>query len=109
MRSGLVLVTIILVLCTALMSGCSGPEQGIQARIWSGVAGHAINISERQMENYPHLKQAILTNKTVTMGSPSQEMDYIRGVFEYFDPQDIYPDIILYQNVYYEIRIYYAD
>ena len=56
------------------------------------------------MEKFPHLKEAILTNKTVYVESPSQEMDELRGVLDFFNTERIH-----YQNEYYQITIKYAD
>jgi hypothetical protein len=100
---------IVVLLVSVGFCGCYGPQQGIQALKLRGGYGNSVNMTEQQMNNYPHLKEAILTNKTVYVGSPSQEMDRLRGIFEYFDPDDIFSDIIFYQNEYYEIRIKYAD
>jgi len=99
----------ILVIVSVGLSGCFGPQQGIEALKLSGGYGNSVKMTEQQMNNYPHLKEAILTNKTVWVQSPSQEMNELRGIFEYFDPDDIFSDIIFYQNEYYEIRIKYAD
>ncbi len=109
MKKQLVMIGIIALLICVSLSGCIGPSQGIRAQKLKGGAGNSVNITEQQMKNFPHLKEAILTNKTVVVDSPSQEMDKLRGIFEYFDPDDIFSDIIFYQNEYYEIRINYAD
>ena len=109
MKKQLVIIGILTLIVTNCFSGCYGPTQGISALKLSGRYGNSVNMTEQQMNNFPHLKEAILLNKTVEVASPSQEMDMLRGIFEYFDPEDIFPDIIFYQNEYYEIRIYYAD
>jgi len=109
LKKQLVIIGIIAILVCVGLIGCIGPSQGIRAQKLKGGAGNSVNMTEQQMKNFPHLKEAILNNKTVEVASPSQEMDMLRGIFEYFDPQDIFPDIIFYQNEYYEIRIYYAD
>ena len=109
MQKQIVIRGILTLLLIACFCGCYGPSQGIRARKVSGEHGNSVNMTEQQMKNFPHLKEAILHNETVEVASPSQEMDMLRGIFEYFDPQDIFPDIIFYQNEYYEIGIYYAD
>ena len=109
MKKQLLIIGIIALLVSVGLSGCYGPQQCIEAHKLSGGYGNSVNMTEQQMNNFPHLKEAILTNKTVYVGSPSQEMDKLRGIFEYFDPDDIFSDIIFYQNEYYEIRISYAD
>ncbi len=109
MKKQLVIIGILTLIITTCFSGCYGPSQGIRALKLSGGYGNSVNMTEQQMNNFPHLKEAILINKTVEVTSPSQEMDMLRGIFEYFDPEDIFPDTIFYQNEYYEIRISYAD
>ncbi len=109
MKKQLVTIGIVALLVCVVLSGCIGPSQGIRAQKLKGGAGNSVSMTEQQMKNFPHLKEAILTNKTVVVDSPSQEMDKLRGIFEYFDPDDIFSDVIFYQNEYYEIRIIYAD
>lgn len=109
MKNQLLSIGILILLIITYFSGCYGPSQGIRARKLHGEYGNSVNMTEQQMNNFPHLKEAIIHNKTVEVASPSQEMDMLRGIFEYFDPQELFPDILLYQNEYYEIRIYYAD
>ena len=101
---------IVAILVSVGLSGCSGhPGQCIDAHKLSGGYGNSVKMTEQQMNNFPHLKEAILTNTSVIVESPSQEMDKIRGIFDYFDPEGIFPNIILYQNEYYEITIKYVD
>ena len=109
MKKQRVIIGIVVILMCVGLTGCNGPRQGIAALKLSGGYGNSVNMTEQQMNNFPHLKEAILTNKTIYLESPSQEMDKLRGIFEYFDPDDIFSDIIFYQNEYYEIRIMYAD
>jgi hypothetical protein len=61
-------------------------------------------MTEEQMQKFPLLKEAILTNKTVEELSPSYEIERVNGVLRYFGT-----NIIKYQNEYYEIRTYYID
>ena len=56
------------------------------------------------MQNFPHLKEAILTNRSIDLAYNSVEISELRGILEYFDTY-----IINYQNEYYEILIYFAD
>jgi len=104
MKKQLVIIGIIALLLTTCLSGCSGPSQVIQARKLSGGPGNSVNMTEQQMEKFPHLKEAILTNKTVIVESPSEEMSKLRGILEFFDTE-----IIHYQNEYYEIRFKFGD
>jgi hypothetical protein len=109
LKKQLGIIGILVILVSVVLGGCYGPQQSIEALKLSGGHGNSVNMTEQQMNNFPHLKEAILTNKTVYVDSPSPEMDKLRGVFEYFDADDIFSDIIFYQNEYYEIRIMYAD
>jgi hypothetical protein len=62
-----------------------------------------MNMTEEQINNFPHLKEAILTNKS---GGeiPKDEWSELRGMLEFFDTE-----IIHYQNEYYEIKFIVAD
>ena len=109
MKKQLVIIGIVVILVTVGLSGCNGSKQGIEARKLSRGYGNSVKMTDQQMNNFPHLKEAILTNKTVYVESPSQEMDKLRGILEYFDTDNIFSDIIFYQNEYYGITIKYAD
>jgi len=104
MKKQLVIIGIVAILVCVEVSGCFGPTQGIRALKQNRGSGNSVNMTEEQMNNFPHLKEAILTNKTIEVASPSEEMSRLRGILEFFDTE-----IIQYQNEYYEIRIYFAD
>jgi len=104
MKIRLIIVGITILLIIVGLSGCTGPKQIIEAVKLNGLNYKSVNMTEEKMQNFPHLKQAILTNKTVDVSSPSEEMSELRGILEYFNT-----DIICYQNEYYEIQIRYAD
>jgi hypothetical protein len=104
MKKQLVIIGIVALLVCVGLSGCTGPSQAITVRKLSGGCANSVEMTEEQMKIFPHLKEAILTNKTVYVESPSQEMDKLRGILEYFDN-----DFIFYQNEYYEITIKYLD
>lgn len=57
-----------------------------------------VNMTEEQMQNFPHLKESILTNKSIDIVGYQYEEAKLRGVLEYFDTY-----FICYQNEYYEI------
>ena len=59
-------------------------------------------MTKEQMNNFPHLKEAILTNKSVE--TPQEEINRLRGILEFFDTE-----IIKYQNEYYDIGFWFAD
>jgi hypothetical protein len=104
LKDKIIISGLIVLLISVGLSGCIGPSQVIKVRKLSGGYSNSINMTEQQLKNFPHLKEAILTNKTVEVESPSQEMNELRGILEYFDTEIIY-----YQNEYYEIKLYYAD
>ena len=94
---------VVLLICVGL-SGCIGPEQGIWAIKLNEEVDNFVNMTEEQMKYFPHLIEAILTNKTVYVPSPSDEFSELRGILEYFNTE-----YICYQDEYYEIGFYYAD
>jgi hypothetical protein len=59
-------------------------------------------MTEQQMNNFPHLKEAILTNEGIE--TPQEEMNRLRGILDFFDTE-----IIQYQNEYYEVGFFAAD
>jgi len=94
----------IFLLIAAWLSGC--PEQGISVQKLTGEHSQSVNMTEGQMKQFPHLKEAIqtLTNGTSMIETPIQEMNQLRGILEYFNTE-----VIRYQQEYYEIRFYAAD
>ncbi|MCX6664040.1 MAG: hypothetical protein NTZ75_07315 [Euryarchaeota archaeon] len=100
MKKQLLLIGIIALLLTTFLSGCS--SQGITVHKISGEPRNSVNMTEQQMKNSPHLKEAILTNKSVE--TSQQEMNQLRGILEFFNTE-----IIHYQNGYYEIGFFAAD
>lgn len=91
-------------LLTVGLSGCIGQSEGIHTIKLNEPVSYFINMTEEQMQNFPHLKESILKNKTVEVPYPYAEISELKGILEYFDT-----DFIYYQNEYYEIQIYYAD
>jgi len=100
MKKQLVILGIVTLLLTTCLSGCS--SQGITVHKISGEPRNSVNITEQQMKNFPHLKEAILTNKSVE--TSQQEMNQLRGILEFFNTE-----IIHYKNGYYEIGFFAAD
>lgn len=87
-------------LLTAWLSGC--PEQGIGINKISGEHPNSVNMTEEQMNNFPHLKEAILTNHSVV--TPQEEMNRLRDFLKSYDTE-----IIQYRNEYYEVGFWAAD
>jgi len=102
MNKQLVIIGIIVILLTVGLSGCQ--EQDIHIKKLNIKPDNFVNMTEKQMKHFPHLKEAILTNKSIDITNYDNEEFELRGIFDYFDT-----NYICYQNEYYEISIYYAD
>ena len=85
MKRQQVIIGIIVLLITIGLSGCIGPTTGIMIKKLSYNASKSINMTEEQIKKFPLLKEAILTNKTVEVPSPSHEINQLGGIIEYFD------------------------
>lgn len=102
MKKQLVIVVIIILLITVGLSGCQ--EQSIHIRKLNVKPDNFVNMTEEQIKHFPHLKEDILTNKTIDITNYDNEEFELRGILNYFDT-----NYICYQNEYYEISFYYAD
>lgn len=100
MKKQFVIIGIVVLLLTTWLSGCQ--SQGIRVDKISGEYQNSVNMTEDQMNKFPHLKEAILTNKYVE--TPWDEQNQLRGILEFFDTE-----IIQYQNEYYEVGFWAAD
>ena len=58
MKKQLLIIVIIALLVCVGFSGCIGPTQGIRALKQNGGTGNSVNMTEQQMKNFPHLKEA---------------------------------------------------
>ena len=96
----LILFGIAVLLLSIWLSGCQ--SQGFGVHRISEEPTNYVNLTEDQMNNFPHLKEAILTNKYVE--TPQDEMNRLRGILEYFNT-----DYICYQNEYYDVGFWSAD
>lgn len=96
----LILIGIITLLICVGLSGCMGDTQGISALKRNNGGGNFVNFNERQMQKFLHLKEAILTNRTVEVEYPSEEIDRFRIILDFYNT-----DYICYYNDYYEIII----
>jgi hypothetical protein len=78
-------------------SGCLDEGQGINAfKLSSDEVDDSINMTERQINRFPDLKESILSNSS--HDAPQKEIDELHAIFDYFDT-----NIIYYQNECYEI------
>lgn len=102
MKAQITVVGIIILLFCIGLSGCSGSSQGIWASKISEGAHNIVNMTEKQISKFPHLKEAILTNKSVD--TPQKEINELRGILDYFDT-----NIIHYQNESYEVVFWVGD
>ena len=102
MKKQLMIIGIILILLTVGLSGCQ--EQSIHIKKLKVKPDNFVNMTEEQMIHFPHLKEAILTNKTIDITNYDDEEAELRDVLDYFDT-----NCICYQNEYYDIEIWYAD
>ena len=96
MKKQIIIIILIIILLTVGLSGCQGTK--ISPEKLNGKPNNFVNMTEEQMQNFPHLKEAILMNKSIDTSGYSNEMAELRGVLEYFDTY-----IICYQNEYYKI------
>ena len=100
MKKLLILFVIVVLLLSIFLSGCQ--SQGFRLYRISEEPTNYVNMTDEQMNNFPHLKKAILTNKSVE--TTQEEISQLRGILEYFDT-----DIIKYQNEYYEVETWAGD
>jgi hypothetical protein len=101
MKKQLVIIGIVAILVCVGLSGCQ--SQGIYVEKISGAYPNCVNMTEEQMEHFPHLKESILTN---TSGGdiPKAEFDELHSLVWSYDT-----NIIQYRNEYYEITFNVAD
>jgi len=101
MKKQLVIIGIVVLLVTVGLSGCQ--SQGIYVEKISGEHPNCLNMTEEQMNNFPHLKEAILTNSSGG-DIPKAEFDELHSLVWSYDT-----NIIQYRNEYYEITFNLAD
>jgi len=94
MKKHLVFLGIMILLFTTWLSGCQ--SQGLRVHRIPEEPTNYVNMTEEHMKYFPHLKEAILTDKSVE--TPQEEMNRLRGILKFFDTE-----IIKYQNDYYEV------
>ncbi len=79
-----------------------GPKYGCYAEKLDEEPDSYVNITEYQMQQFPHLKEAILTNITIDISY--EELNKIRDFLDNNDTQ-----CIKYQNDFYKIRFLYSE
>ena len=101
MKKQLIIVVIIVLLICIGLSGCQGTE--ISPKKLNEKPDNFVNMTEEQMQNFPHLKEAIHMNKSIDITGSNEEAK-LRGILEYFDTY-----YICYRNEYYEISFMCYD
>jgi len=92
------MVGIIIIVLTIWLIFVFRPENWIGVEKLKKEPNNFLNMTEEQMQNFPHLKEAILTNKSVDVNSYQTEVSKLEGILEYFDTRNI-----CYRDEYYEI------
>jgi len=100
MKKQIVMIGIVILLLTTWLSGCQ--SHGIGVHKISEVPTNYVNMTEEQMNIFPHLKEAILTNKLID--ASQEEMNRLRDFLDSFETE-----IVQYQNEFYEVGFWYAD
>ena len=86
----------ILILCI-ILSGCNSPDYDIGASRVDEEPEVYINITEQQMENYPHLQKAI-ESEGESIDIPYEEFNKVKDLLNSNDTK-----FIKYKNEYYRI------
>ena len=98
-------MTAFLIFCTILLSGCDdlmGSDYGsIFAEIYNDIPNHFINISDNQLNTYPHLQQA-LNYPDDMIKIPRDEYYQLKAFFH-----DSY-SYIFYNQTYFYVRLFGA-
>ncbi len=92
------MVGIIVIVLTVWLIVVFRPENWIRVEKLKKEPDNFLNMTEEQMQNFPHLKEAIITNKSVDVNSYQTEVSKLEGILEYFDTRNI-----CYHDEYYEI------
>jgi hypothetical protein len=101
MKKQVVIMGSVVLLLTCWLSGCQ--SQSIHVQKISEEHRNCLNMTEEQMDHFPHLKEAILTNSSGG-DIPKAEFDELHSLVWSYDT-----NIIRYQNEYYEITFNLAD
>ena len=97
MKKLLLVIGIATLLLTICLNGCI--ERGIQTDKISEQPENSVNMTEQQMEKFPHLKESILKDDPVH--TPDDELIRLRAILDFFNTS-----IIKYQNEYYTIYFF---
>jgi len=91
---------ILVIFVSVWLSGCQ--SQGFRVYRISEEPTNYVNMTEQQMQHFPHLKEAILTNTSIE--TPREEFYEFKDFLESKNTE-----FIQYQNEYYEIGFRFAD
>jgi len=98
MNNRLLLLGISVLLLAVGLSGCIFQGVNVSVKTLDAEPDNYLNMTEEQLEAFPHLKEAIMTNKTVeTTWEEIKELD------EFLTKDGKYCEFIQYQNKFYEI------
>lgn len=89
------------------LSGCNGTTYSIVVNKLDTEVFNYVNMTEQQMEKFPHLNEAINTSRLVNLTSveiPLGEFYELKGILKFKGT-----DFIKYKNEYYEITLIIED
>jgi len=92
---------IVLLICVGL-SGCVYPSQGICANKLDEIPDNFVNMSEQQMDEFPHLKEAVISQEC--FDTPKEEFNALTDLLD-----TTATGFIKYKDEYYEIWFVYGD
>jgi hypothetical protein len=108
MRNQLAIVgTAVLFITVVGLSGCNGPTCHILVNKSDTEVFNYVNMTEQQMEKFPHLNEAINASRLENLTSaeiPLEEFYELKGILKFKGT-----DFIKYKNEYYEIRLILGD
>jgi hypothetical protein len=100
MKKQLVIIGIVVFLLTEWLTGCQ--SQGLRVLKISEEPKYYVNMTENQMQNFPHLKVAILTNESIEI--PREEFHELSELLKSENTK-----FIRYQTEYYELFLWIGN
>ena len=102
MKRSVVLFGILTILVFVFFSGCAFPSYAIHAKKLEVIPDNFVNISEQQMVEFPHLKEAVTTQYVID--TPKEVFDALTDLLD-----TTATGFIRYKDEYYEIAFVYGD
>jgi len=106
MRKKIILIGLLLLFVSIFFSGCFFQENSILVRKTNAIPDRYVNISEQQIEQLPHLKEAILANNSI-IKTPGDEFNKIYDLL--MGDDNILAEYIKYHDEYYSIILGWGD